>query len=650
MSRGHVVACLAALFMGLAAVPVRGDGPTFRPDIHFQGSTLTGWHTLGDADWKAVNGEITGTPKQPGGGWLVLDRSFQDVGFFASVRCTAGCKTGVLLRAEKTADGGMKGIFVSLDTAVASYAVTVDAEGRETSRQPLRPGGGQMRIAPPPDPAAPARGGGGGRGGRGRAGGAPAVTLPTQRPDDSFHPGEWNAVELIIDANIVRAFLNVTGPQTAGGVADDDAGSFGPIALYVGATGEARFKDIAYKDLNVRTVVTDETSPRFRMQRLSDFYYSWGAGAEDFNHDGVLDVVSGPHIYFGPDYKTRREIYLQIATNPSDEYTRDAWMQHTGDFTGDGWADVIDCTFSPKPGSAPGCYLYTNPHNEPRRWDVHLVVPVFQTEIAVVTDIDADGKPELVYGGGGAMHYAEPDPANPTGTWIIHDVSEPGYATAHGVGAGDINGDKRIDIVNAFGWWEQPPAGSTTGPWTYHPEAFSRYGRNGVGGSVMAVYDANGDGLNDVMTVLNAHGFGLAWFEQKRDAAGKISFLQHMIMDDYGTENAGGVTFSEAHATGVGDMDADGIPDFIVAKRYWSHRDDFLDPDPYGPPVLYIYKTVRNPRAPGGAEFVPELVNNHSGGGSDVFAGDLNKDGRMDIVTATRFGTFIFWGQATAVR
>jgi hypothetical protein len=29
----------------------------------------------------------------------------------------------------------------------------------------------------------------------------------------------------------------------------------------------------------------------------------------------------------------------------------------------------------------------------------------------------------------------------------------------------------------------------------------------------MAVYDANGDGLNDVVSNLNAHGSGLAWFE-----------------------------------------------------------------------------------------------------------------------------------------
>jgi hypothetical protein len=61
-------------------------------------------------------------------------------------------------------------------------------------------------------------------------------------------------------------------------------------------------------------------------------------------------------------------------------------------------------------------------------------------------------------------------------------------------------------------------------------------------------------------------------------------------------------------------VDGDGIPDFIVGKRYWSHEESYTDPDPYGPPILYWYPTVRNKNAPGGAEFVPELIHNRSGG------------------------------------
>ena len=164
----------------------------------------------------------------------------------------------------------------------------------------------------------------------------------------------------------------------------------------------------------------------------------------------------------------------------------------------------------------------------------------------------------------------------------------------------------------------------------------------------MCVYDVNGDGLNDVVTGLNAHGFGLAWFEQKRDKDGRISFVQHMIIDDYSTKNAGGVTISEMHASLAADIDGDGVLDYVTGKRYWSHLEGYTDADPYGTPVLYWFRTVRNPKAPGGAEFVPELIHNRSGVGSQFSAADLNKDGAMDIITSGVRGTFIFWGQKPA--
>jgi hypothetical protein len=116
-----------------------------------------------------------------------------------------------------------------------------------------------------------------------------------------------------------------------------------------------------------------------------------------------------------------------------------------------------------------------------------------------------------------------------------------------------------------------------------------------------------------------------------------------MIMDDFSTKNAGGVTFSQVHGSTSGDIDGDGIPDFITGKRFWSHQNTYSDSDPYGAPVLYVYRTVRNPKAPGGAEFVPELIHNRSGVGAHLAVADLNNDGAPEIVTSTKQGTFIFW-------
>jgi FG-GAP repeat protein len=57
---------------------------------------------------------------------------------------------------------------------------------------------------------------------------------------------------------------------------------------------------------------------------------------------------------------------------------------------------------------------------------------------------------------------------------------------------------------------------------------------------------------------------------------------------------------------------------------------------------------VRNSKAPGGAEFVPELIHNKSGVGSSFDVVDLNKDGRPDVITATAFGTFVFFNKSAA--
>lgn len=633
-----IAASAAAMLLPIA--PLFGAGPTFRPDTTFKGSTLAAWHTLGPADWKAQNGEITGSARAGAqGGWLVLNHSYQDAAFYSSFRCAKGCNIGVLLRAEKTPQG-IKGIFVSLNAEeVAPYRISLDADGRELSREKLRSGSGMWRIAPPPDPNAPARP----AAGRGR--GAAGPVLPVTRPSTAYRPDDWNQAEILIDENMVHTFLNTGGDNS--GVTGDDDGGYGPLALYVGGTGEVTFKDISYKNLAIRETPIERVSPNFRIQRLSPFYYAWGAAAADFNHDGILDIVAGPYIYLGPDFTKRSEIYPAVVRNPGTQFSTDCWMTFAADFTGDGWPDVVTASHDNDggPGGDRGVWLYVNPKGESRRWEKHLVVPTFQSEIATVKDIDGDGKPEFVYMADGFVRYAKPDPANPTGPWVVHTISERGYATAHGIGVGDINGDGRMDILNAYGWWEQPPAGSSQELWTYHPQAFGQYVHAGAGGSVMAVYDVNGDGLNDVVTVLSAHGYGLAWYEQKRDGAGRISFVEHMIMGDPSAENAGNVSFSEPHGSTFADVDGDGIPDFIVGKRYWAHKDSYLDPDPNGPAVLYVYKTVRDPKAPGGAKFVPELIHNWSGAGSDVLAVDLNKDGAMDIVTATKLGLYVFWGK-----
>src|SRR5262245_51282140 len=69
---GAVVAVMA---LALQAA----DPPDFRADATFTGSSLAGWHVLGQADWKAQNGELAGRPTAETGGWLMMSTPLQDL-------------------------------------------------------------------------------------------------------------------------------------------------------------------------------------------------------------------------------------------------------------------------------------------------------------------------------------------------------------------------------------------------------------------------------------------------------------------------------------------------------------------------------------------------------------------------------------------
>ena len=347
-----------------------------------------------------------------------------------------------------------------------------------------------------------------------------------------------------------------------------------------------------YLCLTVGAQAADLVIREFEKQELTPVYWSEGADYGDFNQDGHLDIVSGPDIYLGPDFNDRYEFYPPEAPtrrNPSDRsyYANNNFFSYVYDFNADGWPDVLTVGL---PNTE--AYWYQNPGksfsgpttDQPEHWERHFVIDRVKNEAPNFGDITGDGVPELIMAYGNHYGYVTPNPVAATLPWIFHPVSthdKPVHHYTHGLGYGDVDGDGRMDLLTGDGWMQQPASLQNDPDWTFHSFPFADRGaaqRFGdlTGGGQMYAYDVNGDGLNDVITSLDAHGWGLAWYEQSR-TGNKITFKEHIILSKQAknTDNPYGVQFSQLHAVDVVDVDGDGLKDIVTGKTYRAH--DFAD-------------------------------------------------------------------------
>lgn len=383
---------------------------------------------------------------------------------------------------------------------------------------------------------------------------------------------------------------------------------------------------------------------KFTKQRLSQAYDSEGAFAGDIDGDGKVDLVSGPYWYSGPDFLVKHE-YQPVATlDPAGGKYTDNFMGWARDFDGDGKVDILM-------GGLPGdtAYWYRNPGpgevgKAVTRWKKRAAIPVFGNESPEMADLFGDGKRVAIYNtNDGFFCWAAPGPKGPDSLWAVHRISAR-FTTddtrfVHGLGIGDINGDKRTDVFTAFGWWEQPASLAGDPQWKLHPAAF------GSGGAQMHAYDVDGDGDNDVISSTVAHGFGLAWYEQV-PGAGEAVFKVHPILAAKGAPAIPGMpAFSQLHALALSDIDGDGLMDIITGKRKWAHGLSG-DEEPNAPAVLYAFKLIRGDTA----RFAPVPIDSASGVGTQLEMQDLDGDGDRDILIGNKNGTFIFLKDGKSLR
>jgi hypothetical protein len=388
---------------------------------------------------------------------------------------------------------------------------------------------------------------------------------------------------------------------------------------------------------------------KFEKKQLTSEFWSEGAHFGDFNKDGENDIVSGPHWWAGPDFTKKHEYYRldQSFKKKKDDGTEETckgydplgysrnFFAFTHDLNKDGWTDILILGFPGEESS-----WFENPKGKEGHWSRHVILDVTDNESPTFGDLTGDGKPEIICSSKGAYGYAAPDWNDPAKPWKWHNISPNNnyHKFTHGMGYGDVNGDGRADLLEKDGWWEQPAGLEGDPVWKQHKFPFSK------GGAQMYAYDVDGDGDNDVITSLEAHGYGLAWYEQTKDGS-NINFKQHLIIGKEPGDSKYGVKFSQLHAVDLVDMDNDGLKDIVTGKRWWAHGPKG-DADPNDPAVSYWFKLTR---AKGQVDFVPYQIDDDSGIGTQVVAGNVNKDKYPDLVVGNKKGTFLLLHKAEKV-
>jgi hypothetical protein len=329
----------------------------------------------------------------------------------------------------------------------------------------------------------------------------------------------------------------------------------------------------------------------------------------DINGDGKLDIVAGEYWYEAPNWTPHH--FRELDNKPP--YIDDL-SDLALDVNGDGRTDIGTAkSFSNQ------LVWMENPGKTDAPWKEHVIETGYFIEFAFLVDLTNSGRADAILPqfGGATAPTAWYEHVN--GGFVKHVVSPKCFG--HGIGAGDVNGDGRIDIITSEGWFEAPPD-PRTGEWKWHPDF-----QLGAAGFIYTL-DVNGDGRPDLVYSM-AHDYGIYWLEQTADG----KWIKHLIDD----------TWSQAHALTLVDLNGDGRMDLLTGKRYLAHDHDPGAREPLG---IYWYEYRRSDDGKR-IEWTRHVIDysTRAGAGMHIPVADIYGHGNLDFVTATKTGLFLFENQ-----
>lgn len=319
-------------------------------------------------------------------------------------------------------------------------------------------------------------------------------------------------------------------------------------------------------------------------------------------------------------------IVLLLLVSGCVPYRGMAWRRHTiddasrgadgvrlADVNGDGLMDIA--TGWEEGGRIRVC-INPGPDRVGKRWPAVTVGEVAAPEDAVFVDLDGNGATDVVSAceGGGKSIWVHWAP-NESGDYLDSSAwTTQALPAARNVGKWmfclpmDVDGQRGIDLVAGakgsdarIGWFESPENPRDLAAWKWHPihEA----------GWIMSLVaaDMDGDGDLDILTSdRRGAGRGCKWLENPGPGVRQLLYWRIHPIGGQGRE----VMFL-VHV----DLDGDGLEDVLSTTRNGG--------------LLFFRRTTADPVA--WEEFIIDVPDG-VGTGKGVNVGDIDRDGRPDIV------------------
>jgi hypothetical protein len=308
-----------------------------------------------------------------------------------------------------------------------------------------------------------------------------------------------------------------------------------------------------------------------------------------------------------------------------------------GDVTGDGRRDLVTCdrmvarVFAQQAG---GTFGAATEH-----------AGGVQCESVALADVNGDGRTDVSVAGGGNRPRSRLEVFPQLANGVVAQTPVT-YATLDlpgSVKAGDMNGDGRADLVVAHDGWMWVGVHAQAPDHSLDPERLTRIPyTNRTSPDKMAIGDVNGDGRPDIVMAADLHGLLMLWGQRPGPSTTTSTARLATTVPTTPPAGAPRPLFSapqayDLHAIGesvvAGDFNGDGRTDVALSTLARSNQST--------DEKVFVFYQAADGSLPRAVSFDTDA----GPGYGDVMvlaAGDLDGDGRTDLVLRMRDGINVF--------